>query len=279
MEEKKLLPTGDVLYESHVYPHREIPFIFRYPHTDRTWFCNLHENPEFLYFVTGAARVLMGERTVTARAGDLLCIGSYQRHQVAPEGFCSYFCIIPDLDFCRSNGLPVDRMGLEPVIRDPSVGEKVRRVIGEYLTEKPCSAAGLRCGVLDLLLDLYRRYAVPEPAPAPVNQVPFEYVRKAVNYIREHFSEKLTVEQIASAVGLSKYYFLRQFKQVTGTTVIAYLNSTRCCYAKELFLGGAENVKEVALRCGFENFSYFTEVFRRYTGRLPSDYLTRDDAP
>ena len=276
MDEKKLLPQGETLYESHVYPRRELPFIFRFPHTDRTWFCNLHENPEILYFRSGQARVLVGEETVTAEAGDLVFVGSHLRHQVAPEGFCVYFCIIPDIDFCRSNGLPADRTRFPALIRDEKCGEKALRVIEEYLVKKEYSDAGIRCSVLDLLLELFRRYGIPTEDGSAVNQASFEYVRRGVDYLREHFSERLTVEQIASAVGLSKYHFLRIFKQATGTTVISWLNSIRCCYAKELFLSGCESVNEVALRCGFENPSYFTQVFRKYTGRLPSAYLERN---
>ena len=70
-----------------------------------------------------------------------------------------------------------------------------------------------------------------------------------------------------------KYHFLREFKKKTGFTLSNYINIIRCKYAKELLYSGKYTVKEVALLCSFDNFSYFTNVFKKHTGSLPSDYI------
>jgi AraC-like DNA-binding protein/uncharacterized protein (DUF3820 family) len=89
----------------------------------------------------------------------------------------------------------------------------------------------------------------------------------STNYIKENLTKKLTLDEIAANVGLSKYYFLRQFKKITGYTVIDYVNIIRCEYAQELLRSEKYKVKEVALLCGFDNFSYFTNVYKKYTGK------------
>ena len=69
---------------------------------------------------------------------------------------------------------------------------------------------------------------------------------------------------------MSKYYFCRAFKQATGQTVTQYINWVRCSHARRLLASGECNVGEAAERCGFHNLSYFTRVYRRQYGRVPS---------
>ena len=53
-------------------------------------------------------------------------------------------------------------------------------------------------------------------------------------------------------------------------TVLEYVNTVRCRHARELLVGGA-SVKDAAIRSGFDNFSHFSSVFKKYTGVLPSE--------
>ena len=88
--------------------------------------------------------------------------------------------------------------------------------------------------------------------------------------MNKNFREKLTVEQIAEQAGMSKYYFLREFKTVTGITVITFLNILRCNNAQKLIERG-ETIWLAARKSGFENDSYFTKVFKKTKGILPSE--------
>ena len=74
-------------------------------------------------------------------------------------------------------------------------------------------------------------------------------------------------------VGFSKYYLCRTFRQITGSTVVDYLNSLRCAHALQLLSSGEYTVGECAEKCGFRNLSYFAKVYRRYRGCSPSDEL------
>lgn len=76
-----------------------------------------------------------------------------------------------------------------------------------------------------------------------------------------------------SAVGLSEYHFMREFKKTMGHTLSSYINILRCEEAKLLLQSGQYQIKEVALLCGFEVESYFAKVFRKYTGMLPSEFV------
>jgi AraC-like DNA-binding protein len=90
--------------------------------------------------------------------------------------------------------------------------------------------------------------------------------------IRSEVSRDLSLDEVAEFVGLSKYYFAREFRRVTGYTFVTYVNLMRCERAKVLLAQNKLNIGEVGRACGFSNQSYFTRTFRAYTGRLPGVY-------
>ena len=91
--------------------------------------------------------------------------------------------------------------------------------------------------------------------------------------MRANYARKITSDDIAASAGLSKFHFQREFKRITGRTPNYYLNAIRCIYARRLLESGGYSVKEAAILCGFTNYSYFSSVFSRYTGLLPSQVL------
>ena len=265
-----ILPkTPRVIYEPHVYGTREAPFIFHEDHYALPGPCNLHRNPELLRIVGGRGAVRNGDGVFEVGEGDLVVVEPYAVHQVLPDPELHLYCLIPDLDFCTVNGLNGEGLSFPSLLRDAELLRRFDRTVAEYRQESPFREAGIRCSVLELMLDLCRRYAAPR-TDGPKIQPSFEYIRKATDYIKENIGRKLTVDAVAASAGLSKYYFLRRFKETTGLTVVDYVNTLRCEYAKELLQTGQYSVKQTAGLCGFENLSYFTNVFKKYTGLLPS---------
>jgi len=120
---------------------------------------------------------------------------------------------------------------------------------------------------------LCQGHSAPKSDAAMDEDAAVGHVRTALEYIKKNLGKKLSVDEVAEHVGLSKYYFLRIFKRVTGYTMTRYVNMIRCEYAKELLESGKHSIKEVALLCGFENYSYFTNVFKAYSGVLPSTII------
>ncbi len=79
--------------------------------------------------------------------------------------------------------------------------------------------------------------------------------RQAVLYIRTNFDRKLLLEKIAAAVSIDKYTLSREFREVTGMTVVQYINSYRCKRAVE-YIEDGNTVSEAARLCGFQNMSF-----------------------
>ncbi|HKM07392.1 MAG TPA: helix-turn-helix transcriptional regulator, partial [Sphaerochaeta sp.] len=98
---------------------------------------------------------------------------------------------------------------------------------------------------------------------------PFKYIDQ---YLRSHYNEQLTVEQVAKIIGLNTKYFSQLCKSYFGSTFLEYLTSIRMEKAKELLLTGKYSIKEVAEMTSFSDGNYFSRVFKQAFGTSPSCY-------
>lgn len=77
---------------------------------------------------------------------------------------------------------------------------------------------------------------------------------------------------LSERLNFSACYLQHIFKKYTGTTVVGYKNAQRILKAKLLLKGCDERIINIASECGFENTSYFTEVFTKQVGMSPTQY-------
>jgi len=95
---------------------------------------------------------------------------------------------------------------------------------------------------------------------------------KAKNYIYKNYTGKIYLKEVADYVNLSPYYLSRIFKQQTGINFTEYLNKVRIKKAKEYIRNFDLSLGEISQKVGYEDFSYFSSVFRKYEGCLPSEF-------
>lgn len=103
-------------------------------------------------------------------------------------------------------------------------------------------------------------------------------VTLARDYIRERLATTVRLDDLAAAVGLSKFHLLRTFKAFTGLTPWRYQVQLRLASARDLLRAGTP-ASQVALLCGFFDQSHFTRLFRASYGITPAAYAAahRDD--
>ena len=97
-------------------------------------------------------------------------------------------------------------------------------------------------------------------------------IKKAIQYISKHYTSALTLEEVAMHVGLNPSYFSSYFKQMCGSSFKEYLNMVRIEEAKRLLSNTDYSILDIAIAIGFDNQSYFSKVFKKYTGLTPKHY-------
>ena len=99
-----------------------------------------------------------------------------------------------------------------------------------------------------------------------------DQVYRVQSYVQAHINEEIHLEQVAASVGFSPAYLSRVFKEKTGTNFVTYVNQVRIDASKADLRTTDYSVSQVAQRCGFESVSYFTRVFKKFTGVTPGYY-------
>lgn len=260
-------------YENHIIRDPVLPFIYHHRHciTQRNNVPNWHKNIEILYCVEGSGFVNCGTESIPFNPTDIFVVNPDTPHTIVSDTFVAYRCLIIDEQFCTENGIPVRQLVFQKWIRDPELCALFDAVTEAYNRKDGpgiCAVADIRYAVLGLLRKLCNQYAVPGQRDDHAD----EYVKKAINYIRQNLTEHITLENVAAHAGISKFHLSRQFRAYTGSTVISTVNLIRCTEARRLIEGGMP-VTQAATACGYDNLSYFTRTFKKHFQALPSDFI------
>jgi two-component system response regulator YesN len=98
-------------------------------------------------------------------------------------------------------------------------------------------------------------------------------IRNASAFIDSHYMQNdLTLNRVAHEVGLSPTYFSSLFKKETGKCFSDYLNQVRIEQAKHLLCCTSKMIYEIAFEVGFQDYRYFSQIFKKYTGQTPRQF-------
>lgn len=100
-------------------------------------------------------------------------------------------------------------------------------------------------------------------------------IHRSINYMEQNFSQKITLAQVAEYAGYSSSYFSRLFHEEMGCTFQTFLNKLRIEKSKSMLLSTILSGAEIGGLVGFEDQSYFTKTFKRFTGVTPDQYRKR----
>ena len=142
--------------------------------------------------------------------------------------------------------------------------------------ELACGGIGQRLMVdsvrTQLAVHLLRRYAeirLPDDSGAALTAA---QRARIIELIEDRLAEKISLDDLAHAVGMSAFHFSRRFKAAFGIAPHAYVMHSRVAKAQEMLRRRKIAQKVIALECGFSDQSHFCNTFRRITGTSPMAY-------
>jgi AraC family transcriptional regulator len=139
---------------------------------------------------------------------------------------------------------------------------RLERECADWSPGSPLIAAGL---CLEMLGAVAARDTFAEGRPP-------RWLAQAKALIRDHCAGRLTVQGIASTVGVHPIHLSRVFRRFLGCTAGEYLRSCRIERALALLRSPGRSLADIALECGFADQSHFSRTFRRHVGRSPSSF-------
>lgn len=262
-------------YEAYEQTRDGLPFVLntdikrsRYHFSKET---NWHENVEIQFCTQGEGTVLLDGKRYPFCQNDIAIANANVIHYTGTDRTLTYDCLIVGTAFCEQIQFDLHAVCFAPVVQDPAVFSLFTKLKSLYSdTSAPHRVAKLHAVLLQILLALSENHSTPEPH-SHAHSKRYERVKLVLLYIRENYSRKITLDDIAKTVFCDKYTLCKDFKMYTGQTVFENLHHYRCMKAID-FLNAGHTVAQTALLCGFDNFSFFTKTFKKHIGKLPSAY-------
>ena len=249
-----------------------------------------HEELEFAILTEGTATMAAGNEKFVLKAGDGLFVNSSILHAAWDmNGSCCRFHSIvfhprlvggsQDSVFHQDYVLPLIRnRGLECLFLSPDISWQQQALTAiedawqACVQEPPGYAFQVREALSRLIFLLHSNTSVLSQPPGEKALRDAARVKTMLSCIHAHFSEELTVRQIAASCAISDSECLRCFRSTIGTTPIRYLKEYRVQQAAEQLTATGDRIADIAARCGFQDMSYFTKTFREVKGCTPTEY-------
>ena len=248
-----------------------------------------HSEAELIVIQKGKGYVSVDFQKQLVTAGDIVFIRPGQLHMIEQSGTHSmeYENIIfkPSLlisgahDLCSlryltplMDGVISSETFLTQAVSFYPEAENCIRRIDSYCSARP---DGYQLAVKGLLFEFFfllvshqqeqKAFDLPQAKS-------LEKIKTILKYVEEHYSEPISIDDMAALTYYSKSHFMKFFKTHMGTGFIEYLNDYRLTMAERLLRSTAEPILEIAGKTGFENLSYFNRIFKRKYGISPGRY-------
>lgn len=241
---------------------------------------HFHDFDKLVILISGSVDYAVEDKTYALRPWDVLIVRRHAIHKAIIDKRAPYERIIIYLDrkyFDRvmpEGGLTdcFDRADKSACpLLTPRGEERAALMAAAAAYENGLSDAGIgaqtmRDTLMMQLLIRVNRIAAAAPESPEVALDP--KIAQTLSYINENLARELTVEVLADRVYLSRYHFMRLFKQQTGSTVHAYVRQKRLLYAARLIREGV-SASKAAADSGFADYSAFHRAFRESFGVSP----------
>ena len=262
---------------------------------DHTLNCHWHHELEFGLLLSGALDYTLSGIPVRLSEGDCVFINGDTMHMARLAEGCGdarmFVVSFSTSLLTQDMGSLLYQKYFQPVLgkgfpgfvmqRDGETEENgIRQWMQElyHLYETDDQAPGFELRCLGLITQIYLRAFLyitkhhPKLAGKPSNRRDEERAKQIMYYIREHYTEKIVVEDILNALHISQSECFRCFRHYTHKTPVEYITEYRLACAAKMLMETRKTVTEIGYACGFPNTSYFCKVFKEQYQITPARY-------
>ena len=213
----------------------------------------------------------MEDQEFNLRQGDLVLVPQYTQHYFTNETneTVDYYEVkFTVLSRALSQMLPECQPCLPA---DPFAACLVEHIAQEYMHSRTLCDESASAALETLVFHLTTQSRlISHRQPDVIDTTGYTpLARRVVDYLSEHFSQPITLDDVSNGVKTSKNYLCNAFKRVTGVTILDCLNMIRIRKAAELIVYSDLPLNQVAQMCGYVSASHFNRVFARYVGIPP----------
>ncbi|MBQ7943635.1 MAG: helix-turn-helix transcriptional regulator [Lachnospiraceae bacterium] len=259
------------------------------PHSIR-W--HWHDEIELYYQVSGDAYLTCEDQSFLVSEGEIVFINQHTKHFITPSDpdQCIFHSILVHPHFIFGFGqLDMEKKYIQPVLlcnalkflhitKEHPLYELFFQHCTEILFLNENAEPGYELLTKSSLLILWKALFDTVTTLEPNNlrktsNQDEQRVKDAILYIQEHFTEQISLDDIANSIMVSKSECCRCFKRTLDVTPFEYLMKYRIMEStRQMNRKRSESISEIAGNVGFNNTSYFNKIFKKYMNCTPTEY-------
>lgn len=222
-----------------------------------------------IYVIKGVLKGRNPSGEATVKAGELVimppkkwyCIDCYADETV-------YFLCVHFTGSQAAEKLKKHEISIFPSVNKLSVDNQVQKrfksIFDAFSCEDEYQNEELANLLERLFIEIARGIKNKESEKAPLS--------KSLRYINEYYTTEIRTTALAKMENMCMTAYNKAFKSQFGKSPINHIISLRMQLAKELLETSDISIKEISFMCGYDNFNYFTRIFKQYIGKTPSEY-------
>ncbi len=284
-----MMPLNSAYNERFKRGTAEFPFDYHYIDKNHPRFVmpfHYHVDFEIIRVLKGRLRIILNEKSYALTAGDYLFIeGGIIHGGYTDNREDVYECIVFNLEaifdkndplLAPLHGLLNHQLSLNTLYHKNDV-PKIAAACDDFFDEvrSPAGHGLLAYAALTRLLALIFNEGRYSNFADKISSRYLKHIRKGsiiFRFMFDNYAEDITLDDLASCVGLNPKYFCKFFKELTGDRPIDYLNRFRIECAAVKLTSADIPVSQIAYDCGFKDPCYFTKLFKRYKKLSPRDF-------
>lgn len=245
---------------------------------------DFHDHYEMYYLISGERKYFVGHSICTVNPGDFILIDKHVLHKTSPISS----------DVHERYLISFNDKFLRKFMSENSMVRNLLKCFGKIHISVPYEKRRI---VSDLLLEImnehrrsdeyseYAMFSLFTQLMVMLNRICDTYtlpsvmlgryeanIQRVVDYININFRENITLVQAAEMAYTGSTYFSKKFKKCTGFGFSEYLTYLRINEASKMLVSTKENISQISSECGFNNSSYFGDVFKKIKGVSPQKY-------
>lgn len=273
------------------YKESDLPFrYYRFDYSDgfSGFQLHWHEEIEIHHIVSGSGNFFIDDNDYKVETGDIIFIAPRIIHSgKSDDNSLVDICYLVDSDYLmsRNNEYNTDKFFsqlknsklISPVIHSfdkgyDSLKLPLTKTDSCILNRGVVYQLEIKRHLFDFFIELYKNNYISLSAVSNLNSENKGLIKKSISYIQRNAAHKLSIDQIASHVGLSSSYFMKLFKESTNMTCVEYIKLLRLNNAVNMLKDTDDSILQVAHSCGFLNLSLFNREFKKCFSMTPSVY-------
>lgn len=253
---------------------------------------NWHYHPEveLLFIKRSVGTWMVGDHIGPFQSGDMLLIGPnlphcfrheyehiIKRDETAGEAICVKF--VPGIFGLQFFNMPETKKIKELLVKCNSglkltgkTKKSVSETIDKMLVASPGKKLVYLLSMLEEIAESKEFITLSSKGFIQSTETDKDRIKSVFEYTFNHYNEKISLDQVAALLNMTRQSFCRYFKNKTQKTYIQFLMEVRIGYACRLLIEDEKNVAEISYEAGYNNISHFNHQFKLITKKKPLEY-------